>query len=111
MVNKKAVNFSLLIGSTFLGGVGQILFKYSFSFSSGLFAIYILLGILSYVVSTAIYFYVLSRSSLSWAYSIGGLSYIFTGILAFIFLHEEITLWTWSGILLISFGVALIGIS
>ncbi|MGI0141725.1 MAG: EamA family transporter [Candidatus Micrarchaeales archaeon] len=102
----------ILIVSTFLGAVGQLFFKLGVSDSPLLaMAFYILLGFFVYAISTVLYFYILGRTHLSWAYSFGGLSYIFTAILALGILGESIPLLRWIGVLIIALGVALIGAS
>ena len=68
----------MLFVSTMLGAVGQFFFKYSFM-DVGSFVVLLMIGLLSYAISTIVYFYVLSRVHLSWAYSLGGISYVFAG--------------------------------
>ncbi len=108
MERRKLENISMLIGSTFLGAVGQVLFKYALSQK---LLLVIGLGILAYFISTIIYFYVLTRSNLSWAYSIGGLSYIFAVILAATVLAENVLPLRWLGVIIITMGVLFVGIS
>ncbi len=105
----KRRNLTLLGGSTFFAAVGQLLFKYSFT--SSFVAGWLALGVVAYGVSTVAYFYVLSRVHLSWAYGIGGLSYIFTTVLAYLVLMEDIPLLRWVGVIVITIGVILIGTS
>lgn len=105
----KLRNVGFLVVSTFLGAVGQLLFKYSFG--KPLFAELLASGLLVYAVSTVIYFYVLSRVHLSWAYGMGGLSYIFATIFAYFFLMEDIPPLRWLGVIVIVIGAALIGFS
>jgi len=98
--------------STFLGAVGQIFFKIGVVSSTSLFLVfYVLVGILAYALSTLAYFYVLSRTHLSWAYSFGGLSYIFASVMALLFLSEQVPGLRWVGIGIIALGTFLIGIS
>lgn len=100
----------ILVGSTFLGGLGQFLFKVGLNSSNTLLLIaFIAFGILSYGLSTALYFFALSRAHLSWVYSFGGLSYIFATLFAL--LIEPVPLLRWIGIIIIVIGTALIGIS
>jgi uncharacterized membrane protein len=106
----KTTIICLLIASTLLGAVGQFFFKYSFS-SSGSFAAFMLIGLLSYALSTAIYLSVLSRVHLSWAYSMGGISYVFAVLLAYIVLMEQVPPLRWAGVVAIALGVVLIGLS
>lgn len=102
----------LLIISTFLGSLGQLFFKMGLSSANetaeiGLIAI----GVLVYASSTLSYFYTLGRTHLSWAYGFGGLSYVFTSILAFFVLNEQMTGIKVAGIAAIAIGTALIGAS
>ncbi|MGC8776549.1 MAG: hypothetical protein ACP5P2_01220 [Candidatus Micrarchaeia archaeon] len=107
---KKEVLVLVLVMSTFLGGLGQFMFKLGLnSQSSILMAILLTLGIISYLLSTVFYFFALSRAHLSWVYSFGGLSYIFASLLAM--LIEPVPLLRWLGILVIAIGTSLIGIS
>jgi len=107
---RKGIIAMVLVASTFLGGFGQFLFKLGLSSDSDIiFALLIFFGILSYFISTAFYFFALSRANLSWVYSFGGLSYIFTSLLAM--LIEPIPAFRWIGIIAIAVGTALIGIS
>jgi len=111
-MGRKTANISMLIVSTFLGAVGQFFFKDTFTSATTGFAIApFLIGLVAYIVSTGIYFYVLSRTHLSWSYSLGGLSYIFTVLFAVVFLRENVGIVRWAGVLLITFGVLFIGSS
>jgi uncharacterized membrane protein len=104
----KTRNVAVILVSTFLGAAGQLAFKYALSMNS----IYIILiGLVLYGFSTLLYFYVLGRSHLSWAYSMGGLSYIFAVLLAPVLLNESVPPLRWAGVLVITAGVALIGYS
>lgn len=107
MRESKRNNILMLLCSTGLGAVGQFLFK--LAVMDTLSYMLLGLGVLSYVVSTLIYFYVLSRVHLSWAYGLGGLSYIFAVVLAnFI---EQVPVLRWIGVIVITIGVFLIGTS
>ncbi len=104
----RARNILVLLLSTGLAAIGQYFFKDSLNLLSvPLFAI----GFLSYVASTVAYFYVLSRAHLSWVYGLGGLSYIFTVLLAFFALGENVPPLRWVGVAIITFGVLLVGAS
>jgi len=110
--NSKVFFAIILVISTFLGGLGQFLFKLGLnSVSITYLSILVCLGIISYIVSTVFYFYALSRAHLSWVYSFGGLSYIFANIFALFFLSEIITPLRWLGVIIIAIGTALIGLS
>lgn len=101
---------ALLFASTFLSALGQLLFKYGFNTPSEIVT-WIAAGFIAYAISTIVYFVVLSRVSLSWAYGIGGFSYIFATLFASYVLLENVPLLRWVGVGVIFIGVILIGIS
>ena len=105
----KGILFLMVACAACLGATGQLLFK--LGVLSGISLAYLVPGIAAYVVSTAIYFVVLSRSHLSWAYGLNGISYVITVFLALIFLHETIPLLRWVGVVVIAVGAALVGLS
>jgi uncharacterized membrane protein len=107
--DKKIVIIGLMIIAAVLGGIGQLLFKYAFI--DKMFGLTIFAGLAIYAVSTAIYFYVLSRTHLSWANSLSGISYILAVVLAATILGEHVTLLRWAGVLVIGVGVLLVGLS
>lgn len=111
MKNEKIKHISMLSGSTVLGAVGQLLFKYALPTGGGLLLEWLLGGLIAYGLSTLIYFYVLSRVHLSWAYGIGGLSYIAATILAYLVLSEYIPPLRWIGVVVITIGVLFIAAS
>ena len=98
---------AILVVSTLLGSVGQLLFKIGLSTHF----YFILLGLVAYMLSTVIYLYILGRSHLRWTYGIGSLSYIFASILAFFILGEQISALRWLGIMIIVAGAAFVGFS
>ncbi|MGC8479582.1 MAG: hypothetical protein ACP5M9_02855 [Candidatus Micrarchaeia archaeon] len=110
-MNGKKQFLLLLIISTILSASGQLLFKEGVSNTGIELVIFLILGIVSYGISTIIYLYVLGRAHLSWTYGLGGLSYIFASLFALLFLNEPITLLRWIGILCIALGTAFVGIS
>lgn len=113
MKDGKKWNAAFLLASTFLGALGQLLFKFGLNIV-GMplsLAFWVGMGFAFYALSTVIYILVLSRTHLSWAYGIGGLSYIFATIFAFYILMENIPLARWIGIGVIFAGVLLIGLS
>ena len=110
MEEKKLLFVMMLVVSTFLGGLGQLLFK--IGLLQGVLsqlALYLILGLVVYGISTTIYLYVLSRRHLSWVYGLGGLSYIFAGLLAFLVLGESPAPLRIIGIALIAVGTLLVG--
>ncbi len=110
--DSKVFYIILLVFSTSLGGIGQFLFKEGL-LQSGLYleVLVIAVGVLVYVASTAIYFYTLARTHLSWAYGFGGISYIVAELLAYFVLAEPVGIARWIGVLVIAIGTALVGLS
>jgi uncharacterized membrane protein len=108
--DKKAYIIMLLV-STLLGAAGQLFFKVGVASSAAALVGYVLFGAFLYVVSTLIYFYVLSRTHLSWAYGFTGLSYVFASVVAFFFMGEAVPMLRWVGIAIIAIGTVFIGIS
>lgn len=95
---------SLVLLSVILNVIGQILFKagmnqigsFSFSFANLcpigfklLTNLALMSGLFIYVISTAVWFLVLSRSDVSFAYPLLSIGYIFNSIAAYYFLHEH----------------------
>jgi len=66
---------------------------------------YLMLGLVFYGVSTILWFNVLSKMKLSVAYPMISMGYVFTTILAFFFLKEEIGLNQIGGLCLIIAGI------
>lgn len=65
----------------------------------------ILIGFTLYVFATMLWFVVLSRADLSYAYPMIALGYVVTAFLAKMYFNENITIIRWFGILLILSGV------
>jgi drug/metabolite transporter (DMT)-like permease len=107
MDDKKKILFLVLVLSTFLGSLGQFLFKLGLESS----LIYLGVGLVAYGLSTIIYLYILGRMHLSWTYGVGGLGYIFASLLAFFLLGEQVSPLRWVGIMVIALGTALVGLS
>ena len=108
----KTILALILVVSTFLGGLGQFLFKLGLNSTNMLILLLLIFfGFISYVISTVFYFFALSRTSLTWVYSFGGLSYIFASLFALFILNEPISLLRWLGIIVIAIGTVFIGIS
>ena len=84
------------------------MFKYAFN-NPAMLLVWLVAGLVAYGISTLLYIMVLSRVNLSWAYGIGGLSYIFATILAYTVLMENIPPLRWAGVGVIFLGVLLIG--
>lgn len=115
---------SLVLLSVILNVIGQILFKagmnqignFSFSFTNLcpigfklLTNLALMSGLFIYVISTAVWFLVLSRSDVSFAYPLLSIGYIFNSIAAYYFLHEHaFSPMRFIGTLTIMLGVILI---
>ncbi len=68
----------------------------------------ILLGLSGYAASAVLWIYVLNRMKLSIAYPLASLGYIFTSVLAVLFLDEKISGNQIAGLLLIIAGVVVL---
>jgi uncharacterized membrane protein len=109
-MGSKKIYLLMLFGSTLLGAIGQLLFKFGLNTPASLL-LWIGLGLLAYILSTVFYFMVLSRVNLSWAFGMGGLSYVFAALFAYFILSEGIPVLRWIGVGVIFIGVLLIGLS
>ncbi len=111
--SSKSLLFCMLVLSALLAATGQLLFKLGVlnlgSLPTAL--AYLLPGFIAYGVSICIYFVVLSRAHLSWAYGLNGISYVVAVFLALSVLHENIPAMRWVGVAIIAIGAALIGLS
>ncbi|WP_019424796.1 EamA family transporter [Paenibacillus sp. OSY-SE] len=96
---------------------GQVLFKMGLDRMGGvtlvtswkaLFIPHILVGLVLYALATLVWFVVLSRMSLSTAYPISSLAYVFGMIVALIVFNEPVSITKWIGAGIIIFGVILI---
>lgn len=117
------ISMILLFGSIFLAVTGQLLLKkgmlkvgvFSFQMSdifpyflNVLSNLYVLFGLVSYVVSAFVWLVVLSLVPLSFAYPIVSTGYILVALFSWLFLGESIPLIRWVGIFVIYLGVFLI---
>jgi undecaprenyl phosphate-alpha-L-ara4N flippase subunit ArnE len=111
--SSKSLLFSMLVVSALLAATGQLLFKLGVSNLASIptALLYLIPGLIAYGVSISIYFVVLSRSHLSWAYGLNGISYVVAVFLALSVLHENIPALRWVGVAVIAIGAALIGFS
>jgi multidrug transporter EmrE-like cation transporter len=71
---------------------------------------YIIGGLGSYVVSIFIWFVVLSRVQVSYAYPYLSIGYIITAVAAYLFLGESLSLYKIAGILIICVGIIILSI-
>lgn len=65
----------------------------------------LLTGVILYLFATMLWFVVLSRADLSYAYPMIAIGYVVTAFLAKMYFNESITMIRWFGILLILTGV------
>ena len=107
----------LVFISVFLAAIGQIAMKkgmdgvdinYFFELTKILTRNYVWLGLSLYGISTVFWLVALARFDLSYMYPLISLGYILTAGFAYVFLHENISLLRWCGILLVIGGVILI---
>ncbi|MDE1860324.1 MAG: hypothetical protein KGH72_01255 [Candidatus Micrarchaeota archaeon] len=102
----------VLLVSTSLASIGQLLFKLGLSQAGAIQLVsYVCLGIIVYGMSIIAYFYALGRTHLSWGYGFTGLSYAFTALLAYLVLGETIGSMRALGIIAIVIGTVVIGVS
>lgn len=114
----------LVLLSVILNTLGQLLFKMglnqigAFTFSpinllhfgfKIITNIRVMSGLLIYVISTAVWFLVLSRADVSFAYPLVSIGYIFNSVAAYYLLHEHaFSPMRLTGTLVIIVGVVLI---
>lgn len=68
-------------------------------------------GLILFGISALFWLVVLSRVPLSVAYPFVGVSYILIVLFARVFLHEEVPTLRWLGVLVVAFGIAIVGLS
>lgn len=109
----------LIFISILFGSFGQLSLKYGmnivgyikfdkyifYSLLKTLINVYIIIGLLMYMISALIWLIVLSRVKLSLAYPIVSLGYIFTILLSLFILNENIPLTRWFGLIIILVGI------
>lgn len=69
----------------------------------------VLLGLLLFVLSAAVWLVVLSRVPLSFAYPFVGVTYVLIALFSRFALHEHVPSLRWVGLALIVFGILIIG--
>jgi drug/metabolite transporter (DMT)-like permease len=114
---------SLVLLSVILNSIGQLLFKTGlnqigvFTFSTAnlltfgfkiISNISIMAGLFIYLTSTIVWFLVLSRADVSFAYPLISIGYIFSALGAYFILHEPFSLMKILGTIVIILGVVLI---
>jgi drug/metabolite transporter (DMT)-like permease len=69
-----------------------------------------LAAIIAAIVGSVLYFFMLARMSLSIAYPLMSIAYLFVAFGSVVFCKETIPIYAWIGILLVGLGVALVSI-
>jgi len=69
---------------------------------------HVIIGLLFYGIATFLWLGALSQLEVSFMYPLLSLGYVLTAVLASVFIHEEVTLLRWVGILLIVVGCFLV---
>lgn len=117
---QRAIAYALVAISVTFATAGQLLMKSGMSalgtggagpldvVARGITDVVVLLGILSYVLSSVTWLVVLSRVPLSVAYPLGSSSYVLV-VLASILLGEAIPPLRWLGVSFIVIGLVLVG--
>lgn len=109
--SSKRVLFVMVVVASLLGATGQLLFKFGLQKGISVGWPVIALGFAAYLASVAFYLTVLSKSHLSWAYGLNGISYIAAVLFAVAFLSESVPPLRWAGVAVIAIGAALVGLS
>jgi len=106
----------LIIFGTFIGALGPILFKkasdkLSFNPFKLIKNYTLILGFLFYGLSMIIYLIAITGGELSVLYPLVSISYIWVSLLSIKYLNEKMNLYKWLGVIMIIFGVSIIGIA
>ena len=119
------MNFFLILASVTLNAIAQlfvkkgmtIIGKIDLSISSIGALIpqlvvngYIIGGMLSYVISIFVWFVVLSRVQVSYAYPFLSIGYIITAVAAYFFLGESLSIYKIAGIMIICAGIIVLSL-
>lgn len=96
---------------------GQLLWKKGLAAAGGIslqnilqlfMSPFIMTGLFLYVVATVVWFVVLSRADLSFAYPLQSTAYVVGMLAAWLILKEVIPVTRWIGVLIIMVGVAVV---
>ena len=117
-------NFTIIFIAVFLSAVGQIFLKIAantigpISLKSNVLEllslsmnIYLLLGLMSYFISTVIWIVALSRVSVSIAYPMISLGYVFVALAAWFLFNEPLSSIKLLALGIITFGIILLACS
>ena len=89
-------------------GINNVVLSNLFEFASRIIASpWLWIGIAFYIVNFFLWIALLSRIDLSVAFPISSFTYLIVPVLAIVFLHEQVFLTRWMGIILIIIGIAL----
>ncbi|SDN34991.1 Multidrug transporter EmrE [Paenibacillus sp. yr247] len=111
------MNYIYLLLNVLMLVTGQVLFKLGLAKNGGvtfsnawkaIFTPFIFTGLTLYVMTTLLWFVILSRMPLSIAYPFQSLSYVFGLIIAFYIFKEPVSITKWIGVAIIILGVAFI---
>jgi drug/metabolite transporter (DMT)-like permease len=100
--------YLIIILSTFLASVGQLLLKESLAMYPIFFNIKFFLGLISYTFGFLLWLYGLYKLPLLYIYPFTALTFIFVTLLSYFMLHEVITLNYLFGSILIIVGILVI---
>ncbi len=106
---------ALVISGSFLGAAGSLYFKRGSSkLTKNLFQNFknysLIIGFCLYIVAASMYVFALRGGELSILYPLVSTTYIWIIVLSYYFLRERMNKWKWLGIILIVFGVTLVGL-
>ena len=96
----------LKLGVNTLGGV-QLDHSLSFFWKAAT-SPFVITGTVLYVLSLALWLVILTKASVSFAYPIMSLSYVFGMTLAMLFLGEKVLPWQWIGATVIIIGTCIV---
>ena len=99
-------NFSLTWG---LRRVGRLVTLSPWPYLEALFNPWVAIGVSLLILWMLSHMALLSWADLSYVLPVTSVGYVLVALVGRFFLHEEITSWRWTGILLIVAGVALVG--
>lgn len=110
----KLLIYPIMVIATVLGAVGQVYFKRGAMGAENLIRLIFnqntILGLLLYGGATVLYLIALKVEQLSKLSPIIALSYVWTVLLAMLWLGEQVPLVRWLGVILIVIGVVLVSL-
>lgn len=109
----KLVSVAMVLAGTLVGSVGALVLKKGvgrYTFLQFLFSRYFIGGTFLYALSTVLYFLALRQEQLSVVYPLVSTAYIWTTILAALYLNEKITRWKIISLAGIIVGIILISV-